>query len=289
MAKVKDVKSTTPSIKVGQSMLKDYRAYHAGEECGLRFNSKHIAKTYPNDTGDAAALGHYLEFLLFKTVPTHMKKEGRIPQPEFMVSALKDVTSKKRTMESLTVDDMLAPYREVHRKAKIVQQYLDEMKVTIVRTDTDYQNEWGRGLVDVEMKGEFFGDPNEEVIVDLKYSGLTDNIWDDWGFGFEKQNQLDYHGTQGRQYHLLTGKRFFFLLVSSSAKNDTAEFVECKFSDESLIKHRDEALYVREKVEFEKSIGFVARPNLIRCNGCMLKATCSSRAKVPSIRVVNFG
>lgn len=288
MAKTKSPKPAAENFLVGQTMMKDYRDYVNGEECGERFFHKHIAKDYPDDTGDAAKLGHYLEYLLFKTIPEHLK--GVPPEPEYMVSAMNDVAKGKRTRESLKVEDMLAPYREVHRKADIVRAYMKEMKVEVVRVNVEIANAWGRGRLDLTMKGAFFNplDPEEEVIVDLKYSGLTDNKWDDWGFAFENQNQIDHHSIQGMQYHLIEGKRFFFMLVSSSNKNDTVEFVEMKFSPDRLEKHRTEALYIRDRIITEKEItGFVPRPQLVRCNACTLKESCKFRARIPSIRVVN--
>lgn len=266
--------------KVSQSLIKDWYEYDAGEMCGIQFKSKHIDCNYPDDftPGTKMALGIYLEYLIFKSVPSRMAKKGLTPRPEYKLSSIKK--------GSYELDDMTADYREAHRKADLVQEYFNLMNVKVVDTNKYWQNEWGEGTTDVIMSGDYFGG---EAVVDCKYTGLLRDRWSKYGFGLENPAQIKHHGVQARQYTILTGLPFYYLLVSSSSEDDTIEFVRADVSDESLFRHREEAIYIREKINLDEQIGFVARPELSRCNECLIKERCSFRTRIPTKRIVNFG
>lgn len=266
--------------KVSQSLIKDWWEYNDGDGCGIQFKSKHIDCDYPDDftPGTKMALGTYLEYLVFESVPSRMAKKGLFPSPEYKVSSVKK--------QSFGIDDMTAPYKEAHRKAELVRQYFALMNVKVVKTNMRFENEWGEGTIDVVMEGDYFGG---QATVDCKYTGLMHDRWSKYGFGFENPIQIKHHGVQAKQYKILTGLPFWYLLVSSSADDDTIEFVRADISDESLFTHREEAIYIREKINLDEQIGFVARPELSRCNECLIKDRCSFRTRIPTKRIVNFG
>lgn len=275
--------------RVSKSLIIDFGEYVNGDMCGLVFNEKHITKTYPEDGTKKTRLGEYVEYLVLGSIPIRMKDTGKVPQPEY--------TSKGE----LTADYARAKIRALALKKLLFK----DMGLQLISFGRRIENDWGSGYLDAELCDgpiPFFGKNSkgepEIVIMDLKYTGLIDDQWSRYGFAFAGKfgdQQKEHHGKQGKQYTCIEGKRFFLGLLSSSYTSEKKEedqfhfeFVELVATPEELMAHRDEAIYVRERVNMEASIGFKAWPEYNRCNECLIKEKCKSRALAPSKRVVNL-
>lgn len=278
--------------QVSKSLMLDYGDYINEDMCGLVFEAKHITKTYPQDSTKATLLGEYVEWIVLDNVPERMKGTGKVPQP-------------MRTQKG----EMTADFQRAHDRAvKLKKLLFEDMKLEKVASGERITNDWGSGIIDCRLRGHFFGTKKngepETITMDLKYSGLMDDQWSRYGFafdGFKADAQKAHHGKQGKQYTLLTGDRFFLGVLSSQAppadpdkdkekKEDIFrfEFIELVADPEALMAHRDEALYIRDRVNIEASIGFKAHPDFNRCEVCGLREKCKVRAVLPTKRVVNL-
>lgn len=276
--------------RISKSLILDWRLYQEDKECGLKLKAKHIDKNYVDkdgneDTGDAALLGQYAEYIFFGSVPESLAKKGRVPQAQYGKDKPK------------TEANMLAAYKEVHRKKPIIDQLLKDMKITVEKKNyradgVDKDNCWGTAIIDLKLVGHYFG-TNEDgspkrVTADLKYSGLIDDVWKPYGFAFERKEQFEQHGVQVMQYKWVDRDDFWLFLVSSKTGEDLIEFVKCEPTEEAMQRHRDEAITIKEKLNLEEQIGFRPVPSLARCNECLIKESCKFKAKYPTPRVVKF-
>lgn len=273
--------------QVSKSLMLDYGEYVNADMCGLVFEAKHITKTYPDVYIKAARLGEYVEFIVLGNVPERLKNQGiTVVEPE------------KTAKGTMTAD-----YQRAHDRAlKLKNLLFDVMKLKKKSSGLRVTNEWGSGILDCELEGDYFGyKPNGEpltVTFDLKYSGLIDDPWTEYGFAFEGRSadlQKRRHGMQAKQYENITGNPFVLGVLSSKYSSDKEEddqfhfeFIKLVSDPEELLAHRESALYIREKVNLEAAIGFKPYPELARCEACAIKQGCKSRAVVPPIRIVNL-
>src|SRR5688500_13220029 len=114
--------------RITQSFMKAMRAYLQGKGCGYLIETKYVKEEDVEDATESMKLGSYFEYITFGS----LTKSGIVPLPEYMATPLKDVAKGKRTMESLTVDDMYIEYRRAHANSKRVIEYFNIMGFKIV-------------------------------------------------------------------------------------------------------------------------------------------------------------
>lgn len=258
----------TPTILVTQSMIKDVRKYLVGDMCGLVLQAKYITRTYPYDHEDSPAkkLGRYFEYILTKAIP----KSGVIPEADLTATGRKRKAAGKR----VGTEDMMAPYQLAHKNAARVLQYFKLMRVKILKANVTLGKDGMEGTIDILASYR-----NKEVVIDLKYSSLIHDKWDELGWQWTRE-QKRFHGTQARQYHIITGKPFFFLVVSSTNDKDIL-FVEVDLDQGDIDQHRMDVDDTRKKMESYHSLGFHARPDIVGCRDCAIRENCRERMDYP--------
>lgn len=272
--------------QISQSLLKDVMEYEAGELCGNVLQAK-LDGVYPDDTGSepgkpsAAKQGQYFEYITWGNLPAY--GDGSIPQPEYTSAGM------KKAERDRTIDDMYAPYYYCHIKSDRLKEYMKAMKMKIVSRGQSFENEWGRGTVDLIVECKALG-PGLWIL-DNKYTALLDASWSKskYAWNFNNIDLRELQGVQPKQYKWLTGHNFAYLLVSSAPKNNDMRIVKANVSDEAMLKFRDEALAVRDhKLPLYEATGFEPRPSLVKCDTCPLQLTCKDRAKRIDIVEMDF-
>lgn len=268
-------------MKISQSFFKDIKSYLAGELCGHIIHHCWILKKLLPPSA-AMHVGTYFEFCLTGALP----KDGKPPMPKY---------NKDGTVAS--------SYRKAKHAAAYVKKILAEMGLKMVKTGLtlDYGKFTGTLDIVAEATRELVIDnvtinAGEQIILDMKYSGLLDDRWSVHGWGMSDV-QKAYKKIQAVHYHMIGKKmKFFYWVVDSSHAEKDADGVmidpEMKvfyipIDKEMIDQHVLDANFLFEKFEDEKLFGFSPRPAFNRCNKCALREGCADRMRFPNIETVD--
>lgn len=274
------------------------RDYVHGKLCGVLVYTRWILGQFiddPEAEPGAKELGIYFEFITFGTLP----KDGKIPQPQFMKSAIK---SNKGSTIGLGVEDMYEPYRLAHRNSEILLQYLADLGFLRVASGkrvskTTDDGTLYEGVIDLEVECQwdlFFEGihlkKGQHICIDVKYSGLTkDTTPHSNKHGWKwSDTQKVYHGTQAKQYHFLTGLEVFFLVMSSTNEGECKLFhapVTEWLLEQHILEGND---YLSKAKMWGATSSFEARPALLTCNKCPLRGKCDQKHTYPHAITVNL-
>lgn len=282
--------------KISQSFMKDMRAYQEGEQCGNIIKYRYVDDGPFDDAepGSDMHVATYFEFCLSGAMP----KSGTVPLPKYKVSALNDVESRKRKLDSLGYKDMLEPYRQALDASKRVRNYLELMGLKIVSAGLHLTNPEGthEGTIDlvlecIESRPDLPWSVGEQFIVDLKYSALLGDKASRYNkHGWKWSDvQKEYHLTQAIQYFYLKPLPFYFLVVSSANETDI-EFFFIPITEEMVRRHliEGERLFNEFTMEYKVRGKFSTYPSVSTCAGCALFETCLDKHTYPHPVEVNL-
>lgn len=284
--------------RISQSFIKAMRSYNAGEECGNIIKEQYVKGILVDRQSPDMAEGSYFEFVLTGALP----KSGKIPEPVYMEGPL-----KKKSKAQLTVADMTAEYRRIHANAAYVKGYFEKMGWKIIEVGKRYVKGRFEGTIDIVVECTrkiTFADgtvwkKGDKLCIDIKYSGLLHNKWEVHGWTWSNL-QKEYHGTQAKQYHFVTGLPFYFLVVgktNNEVKDDDGnkivpppEIMLFRVPvDEHMIEmHVNEGNQLHKQLAVEKELGLKPRPSFIRCGKCPLKDTCEDKHTYPHVESVDL-
>lgn len=266
-----------------QSFHKDFLSYIEGKECGNLVEAKYIhGKLFP--PSEDQALGQYFEFKL----AAHY---GLVALP-------KDGIEPKVKM---TRNGVSEPYARADRNVLRTAKYLDDygLKPIVAAKKITKGNRDGtidliceatrKVVIKISNTGEVFKlKKGDHLVIDVKYSGLIEQGFKDFGWDLlNNPKQREYHGYQAKQYHYVSSLPFFFLVVSSKNEVDVRLFY-VEISEKAIEDYLIDGNKLMERFEYEKSIGFQARPEVGKCLECPLWATCREKATVPDAIKITF-
>jgi hypothetical protein len=237
------------------------------KECGLLFKAKFIDKSIQSEPSDAMKLGIYFEYLCTGMLP----KSGEVPKPE--------LTQKGQ---------LTAPYKKVEESAQLFKLILSYYKIKILKVGYYLETDDSNGLIDIwaEWNG-------RKCIIDLKYSGLLDDKWNELGWNEESLHMKDSIMIQGVHYKLLVKKKLnldadFYYFVFSSADSTDMKIIRQVVDEEKFAAH--EVAISNTKIMLEKELkrGFKAFPDYRRCKKCPLYESCDKRAIMPLITDIHY-
>jgi len=223
-----------------------FKRYLAGELCGHLITHCWV-NGHLLPSSKAMKVGSFFEFCLSGALP----KDGQIPVPDMMADGKK----------------MKEPYRKASNDAKYVKKLLSDMGLKIIQISHKLTRGRFEGTVDLVCVAErdivsadgFVIKAGQWVIVDLKYSGLIDDNWNDMGWVF-KDKQKEYHKIQAIQYHYISKNLPFLFLVTDSShkeKDDdevpilpNVELFHTPVTEAMVEAHIIEANELEEKFEF---------------------------------------
>lgn len=269
------------NILINQSMVKDLVKYRKEELCGLIFTNKWILKQFGGGS-KSNQLGHYFEYLCTGALA---KGEKEPPKPQKTKKG--ELTSEFKTAQKQAVY-----FKDVVRKYGITEMKAGE---TVVAED-----EWV-GTLDIQARWDYIFDneifpidpnnPNNQVIIDLKYSGLLEDKWSDFGWHLHTLPKKSGTMLQAKHYKFLFWKKygynppfFFFVFDVKEVGKCKIIYVDIDISD--LQQH--EIFLHKAKAYLEKELkkGFEPKPKYSQCQTCAYSQWCSHKIEVPPILTV---
>lgn len=248
---------------VTQSMIKDMIRHKRGELCGYVYHAKYITKKLPDRPSEAMSLGHYFEFMATGNLP----RSGKPPEPQTYKSDPKKLLAKWQTALS---------------QAKRFKEHCKEMDLEIIDVGGSDRN--GVIVGNWDFKAKYRG---EECVVDMKFSGLLENKWDDLGWYPESLPYRELHAIQANHYHIATGLPFYFWVFDSGSTFKSRLF-KVEFTPKKLEQHEILAKTTLKSINLFERIGWNPVPEYNECFECFLKPHCMDALKAPEPMEIEF-
>lgn len=256
--------------------MKSYVDYLNEKECGLYFKANYIDKDpeAQKPPSDAMAVGIYFEYLCTGALP----KSGQVPEPEMVYKG----TAREK---------MSAPYERAIKSAEIFKGVMNHYGIKIKEKGLvlDSQRLGINGVIDIYA--EWDGEP---CFIDLKYSGLIDDKWNELGWDLESLHLKDSLMIQGVHYKILAKDCLgiddipFYYFVFSSQDPNNVKIIKQEVDESKLQSHIVAINNVQSKIQSDIKNGFLAYPSLVRCNSCPIASKCTKRAEYPLVEQVFY-
>jgi hypothetical protein len=235
------------------------------KNCGVYFKARYIDKIPILEEPSASMKeGIYFEYLCTGGLP----RDGSVPIAETTLKGV-PTTAYKRTIDAAMLFK------------KIVEHYnIEILKVGYVLSNDDMN-----GIIDIWAK---WGD--KECIIDLKYSGLIDDKWSEFGWDNESLPNKDSLMIQGVQYKILVQDilgiedvPFYYFIFNSKDPTDM-KIIEQVVDPERFEIHRHSVQGAKRKLqELIDKDGFKPLPSYRICKECPLYENCNFRHEYPEI------
>lgn len=257
-------------MKVSQSLIKNYFRYLDKKECGLQLKAKYFdGIEFPES--EAALKGKYLEFLC----TGEPDRNGKFPE----APVLKTGANKGKPT---------AEFERLFKQAENFQRALKRYDVEVLEKNYKLAYEDYEGIADILAA---FGPDGENVIIDIKSTGLLYNKWDEYGW---EESSLEYKPhllMQAVHYPWLALKsmgeqmRFQYWVFSTSNEIDF-ELFEIKLEEGTMERWELKLATLREQMKLENAMGWDPLPSVTRCAACPLKTTCTHFVDVPEVKTI---
>jgi hypothetical protein len=262
-------------IKISQSFLKSYSDYKSdfSDKCGLQLKAQYIDNIeFP--TSEAMDLGNYFEYMATDTLP----RSGKKPEPV--------VSYKGKANEKLS-----APYERANESAIKYSELIKELGIEVIEYQKKLSTDTMTGIADIYAKWN-----GRYCFIDLKYSGLLDDKWNDMGWEINSLPEKHKLMVQGVQYtvmakdvlkHEYEDFDFYYFLFSQKDPNDI-RIIKQIIDFDTLEMHRRHVSHVFDEINnnpLDKI--FKARPSLKLCSKCPLE-DCKSRTNLPIVQNVYY-
>lgn len=254
--------------------MKAYVDYLNEKECGLFFKARYIDKDPDAQTPPSEAMEHgiYFEYLCTGALP----KSGVVPEP--------DVVYKGKPNEKMS-----APYERVTESANNFKKIFEHYGIEILNKGLDLSNDEISGVVDIDAMWN-----GERVFIDLKYSGLIDDKWNEIGWDIESLHMKDSLMIQGVHYKLLADRilgiediPFYYFVFSSKDPNDI-KIIKQNVDESRMQSHIVAIQNIKSKLSQDMNNGFKAHPTMSKCSKCPIAHKCSSKVDYPLIQEVYY-
>lgn len=264
--------STPTPLKVSQSLMKALSDYLQGLECGISFKRKYITKEVEFTPSDAMKLGIYFEYEATGSLP----KSGQVPEAEYVY--------KGKPIERLATE-----YERAKASAEYFKALIKFFDIKVLEIGYKMETETMSGVADliVEWNG-------KKAIIDLKYTGLIDDKWQDHGWHKDFLSQKDNIMIQGVMYKMLAkeiyGEDLDFYFWVFDSKNPLNVRIIKEVVDENRYDQHVEAVnntlaYLKNHI---MSDDWTPRPELMRCAKCPCKPNCEYAVDYPMIEEVYY-
>ena len=252
-------------MQISQSMMKSYESYLDEKECGLLFKAKFIDKSIDIPPSAAMKEGIYFEYLAIGSLP----KNKIVPEPEF--------TSKGK----LTTN-----YERIPIAANFFKQIIKHYKIKINNVGYTISSKDMTGTLDIWA--EWDGEP---CIIDLKYTGLIDDKWNELGWETESLNMKNSLMIQGLHYKVLVNEVFgledvpFYYFIFNSKDPTDMKIIHQVVDPNRLYLHKKRVLKIKESIENSE---YYPIPSYRRCKDCPLKNNCEFKFEYPEKTIVYY-
>ena len=324
-------KFNTLTWKLSQSTMKAFQQYEQGNLCGIVFRELFLNYNLKSKSGEAAQKGQYFEFLATGGLPAY--GDG-VPEPERYKRSGTAGDGRVYNVGEIKPDWQLPVLQAENFKAYLKHFGMKILKAglkvaregahgnidIIIQVDADHWDEIVRSYVTHDMGTDYFqvnpSMPSREecrwmdengvvhegcIVVDLKYSALLYDKWNDAGWDLDRLAEKYDTILQAKHYSWLTGGLPFFFWVFSSVDEDN-RIIRVLFNDDSLNKHASQVQSVIKKIQSamrmdepanpafpvspQRQGSTVMPPPMRDCIECPLNAECLHRALAPRIYAI---
>lgn len=265
-------------ILINQSMIKDLIKYQRGELCGLIFQNKWILHQYGKGT-KSNNLGHYFEYLCTGALA---KGETEAPQPDYTKKGELTADYKVAKEQSEYFNNLKTKYgftlASVGEKVIADEQWVGTL---------DIKASWSSVFEEYpHLKSE--KNPDNHVIIDLKYSGLLEDKWSPFGWHTETLSRKEGTMLQAKHYKFLFWKKYgynppFFFFVFDSKNVGVAKMFFVDISEYDLNMYEQFLMKAKAYLIKQLDIGFKPIPKYQMCNSCAYNSWCIFKTDVPQI------
>jgi hypothetical protein len=258
-------------MNISQSFIKSFTDYKQGNECGIVIYEKYVNKRYPPPS-DVMRKGIYFEYLCTGALPL----DGKIPEPELVY--------KGKPNEKLSSE-----YEKIKLSAELFKRMIEYYKIEIISVSKTITAAGMKGIIDIEAIWN-----KKKVYIDMKYSGLINDKWSDYGWETESLQYKDNLMIQGIHYKILAKESEgiddipFYYWVFSSTNPEDAKIILQNCDPDRIENHYRVVSNCRDAFFAELEIGFKPYPSFKKCQSCYLYKECEHRAEVPLIEIVNY-
>ena len=261
---------------LSQSLLKAYLEYYDEVEkgCGLQLYKKYFLKL-PSPTSDAAKLGIYFEYLC-----TGYLRDGEVaPEPEIVYKG----TAKEK---------LSAEYERATKSAELFKKMIQEHNIEILQYGEYMQYDGASGISDIRAKWN-----GEECIIDIKYTSLFDDKFNEYGWHTESLVYKSKLLLQPIHYKYLARKIFdkenipFYFFVFSAKDPEKAKVIKVNIQEEHVNLH--ETITVPKMMKYvdyhyKHPEALEARPSYLKCKECPYHDDCDKKTIIPLIEEIHY-
>lgn len=258
-------------MKISQSFVKEYSKYKQKRACGLQVKAKYIdGIKFPSSP--IMELGNYFEFMATGCLP----RSGEIPTPEMVY--------KGTAKEKLSMD-----YERANASAEFFKKVVKQHKIEILEIGKVITKDNRTGILDIVAKFQ-----NRLCVIDLKYSGLLEDKWSEFGWETESLPYKDNLMIQAVHYTILLSEVCevnyedvdFYFFVFNSKDSEDAKIIKVNIDPDVFESHLEAVDRVYNEVVVQKH-NFKAYPSLKLCKSCPL-TDCKHKLTIPNIEQVYY-
>ena len=261
---------------LSQSLLKDYLDYYDEnvKSCGLAIRKRHFEKI-PTPQSEVQKLGTYFEYI----ATGYCHDQNNPPQPK--------ISYKGTSREALAVD-----YDRANKSAELYKEIIKKHGIQIIKYGEYMNYDGSSGISDIRAKWN-----GEECIIDLKFTALFDDKFNDYGWHTESLVYKSKLLLQPIHYKYLIKKIHgienipFYFFIFSSKDSEKVKIIKTTIQEEHVNLHEEITVDKMKRYinyHYNNPESLEARPNYIRCKDCPFHDGCDKRADVPLIEEIYY-
>lgn len=264
-------------IYINQSLVKDLVKYQNGDLCGLIFMNKWILNQFGEGT-KSNTLGHYFEYLCTGALA---KGETEPPKPEY---------TKKGELSS--------DFQIAKKQSVFFHELINKFGIKLISAGDKVlaDNKW-IGTLDILAEWntfsnyvdyDFTNNSNKQVIIDLKFSGLLDDKWNQYGWHTDTLAKKQGTMLQAKHYKFLYWKKYgfnppFLFFVFDTKEVGKVKVINIDIEDWELEQHEVFLEKAKRYFEIQLEKGFEPRPKYESCVKCTYSVWCQFKVTIPSV------
>lgn len=261
---------------LSQSLLKAYLDYYDENVrgCGLALRKQFFEKI-PTPQSDVQKLGVYFEYM----ATGYSHDPNNPPQPEMVYKG----TPKEK---------MAADYERATASAQLFREILQKHEIEVIAYGDYMIYEGASGISDIyaNWKG-------EECIIDLKYTALFDDKFNEYGWHTESLPYKSKLLLQPIHYKYLMRKikgvenMPFYFFVFSSKDPEKVKIIKTNIQEEHINLHEEITVQKMKKyIEYhtDNPDALQPRPSYLRCKDCAYFDSCEYKTEIPLIEEIYY-
>ena len=261
---------------LSQSLLKAYLDYYSEDVkgCGLALYKQFFQKI-PTPQSETQKLGVYFEYLC----TGYLRDGEEVPEPK--------VVYKGTPKEKLS-----AEYERAQLSAELYKRVIETHDINILGKGEYFNHDAVSGITD--LRANWMG---EECIIDLKYTALFDDKFNEYGWHTESLIYKSKLLLQPIHYKYLMRRikgvdnMPFYFFIFSARDPEKVKIIKTEIQEEHVRLHEEMTIPKMKKYvdyHFNNPEALEARPSYLRCMDCSYKDGCDKKTEVPLIETIHY-